>query len=271
MLTFARLPNTCTSNRLKKAMKSRSAQVAVFVFLACLQAGADAAESKSSPDQQRIRVLVNLLASKNTVSGRSIDQFPKHYDRNAQVVVYLAAQQLLAEGATAFDTLIEHLDDKRYSYTYAAADAEYNKTVGDVCCEIMLRCIKCYCNELYYITNEQFNLEPRFPGDSGVAKWWHRNRRRPLWEIQVAAIDRAIELMEKVRRDKTRVPWRLAEQLTPEVFESRRKENLRILKEMRASIVANEEAYRPQSLEKWRDDPYDAMLGLPWPTNPNRF
>jgi hypothetical protein len=252
-------------------MKSRFARVAVFLLLTCLQAGADTAKPKPSPDQQRIGVLVNLLASKNAVSGRSIHQFPKDYDRNAQVVVYLAAQQLLAEGATAFDALIEHRDDNRYSYTYAAADAEYNKTVGDVCFEIMLQCIKCYSNEIYYITNEQFDLEPRFPGESGVAKWWQRNRHRPLWEIQVAAIDRAIELMEKVRRDKTRVPWRLAEQLTPEVFESRRKENLRILKEMRASIVANKEAYRPKSLEKWRDDPYDAMLGLPWPTNPNRF
>ena len=76
--------------------------------------------------------------------------------------------------------------------------------------------------------------------------------------------------METVRRDKTRLPWRLAEQLTPEVFESRRKDNLRILKEMRASIIAQKEAYRPKSLEKWLDDQFEPMLGLPWPTNPHR-
>ena len=77
--------------------------------------------------------------------------------------------------------------------------------------------------------------------------------------------------METVRRDKTRRPWRLAEQLTPDVFESRRKDNLRILKGLRASIVAQKEAYRSKSLEKWLDGQFEPMLGLPWPTNPHRL
>ena len=241
-----------------------------FLLFACLQDAANAASPAQTPDEQRIRVLVELLASKNTVSGRNLESFPQGYDRNAQVVVYLAIQQLLAEGSTGFDTLIEHFNDKRYSYTYAAPDGEYNMTV-DVACElIMTRCIKCYHNEIHIITEDQFRLAPDFSKEK-IADWWKHNRHRPLWEIQIDAIDHAITLMETVRRDKTRVPWRLAEQLTPEVFESRRKDNLRILKELRASIVAQKEAYRPKSLEKWLDDQYDSMLGLPWPTNPHRF
>ena len=249
-------------------MKSRFAHVVIFLLFTCLQDCVNAASPAPTPDQQRIRVLVELLASKNTVSGNK--SFPPGYDRNAQVVVYLAIQQLLAEGATGFDTLIEHFNDNRYSYTYAAADGEYHCTVGDACSLIMMRCIKCYHHEIHIITEDQFHLAPDFSKEK-MADWWKHNRHRPLWEIQVDSIDRAIALMETVRRDKTRLPWRLAEFLTPEVFESRRKENLRILKEMRASIVAHKEAYRPKSLEKWLDDPFEPMLGLPWPTNPNRI
>jgi hypothetical protein len=251
-------------------VKSTIAYVAVFLLITCLQSVAKAADPAAKADEQRIRVLVELLASKNAVSGRDIDHFPQGYDRNAQVVVYLAIQQLLAEGATGFDTLIEHFNDKRYSYTWAAPDGEYNSTVGDACVSIMIRCIECYYMEIHLISEEQYHLGPDF-GDGKMADWWKRNRHRPLWEIQVAGIDRAIALMETVRRNRTRLPWRLAEQLTPEVFESRRKENLRILKEMRSSIVAHREAYRPKSLDKRLDEPYEPMLGLPWPTNPNRI
>lgn len=250
-------------------MEPRFAYVGAFLLFICLQDAADA--SPPTPDEQRIRVLVELLASKNTVSGRDLfGGFPQGYDRNAQVVVYLAIQQLLAEGSTAFDTLIEHFDDKRYSYTYAAPDGEYNSTAGEACGSIMVRCIKCYRDEVHFITEEQFRIEPDF-GNGKLADWWKRNRHHPLWEIQVVGIDRAIALMETVRRDKTRLPWRVAAELTPEVFESRRKENLKILKEMRASIVARKEAYRPKSLEKYLDDPFEPMLGLPWPTNPHRY
>ena len=248
-------------------MKPRLAYVVTCLLVTCLQDATNAASPAPTPDQQRIRVLVELLASKNTVSGEDPDHFPKDYDRNAQVVVYLAIQQLLSEGSTAFDTLIEHFDDLRYSYTDAAPSDSRKIKVGEVCVWIMMRCINCYSDEIYRITNEQHALDPDFSKED-LASWWKHNRHRPLWQIQVDGIDEAIALMEKVRRDKTRVPWRLAEQLTPEVFESRRKENLRILKGMRASIVALQEAYRPKSLTKRRDSRHDSMLGLPWFTNP---
>ena len=81
-------------------MKSRFAYVVNFLLFIGLQDAANAVSPAPTPDEQRIRVLVELLASKNTVSGRTLESFPQGYDRNAQVVVYLATQQLLAEGST---------------------------------------------------------------------------------------------------------------------------------------------------------------------------
>jgi hypothetical protein len=252
-------------------MKTRTATIVALMLLTAPQSTAFSDSPQADGDQQRIRVLVELLASKNKLAGRSLGGgFPRDYDRNAQAVVYLAIQQLLAEGSTAFDVLIEHRGDNRYCYTYAAPDSEYNSTVGEACVGIMMRCVWCYSGEIYYITTEQNDLAPDFAKED-IATWWKRNRHRPLWSIQVDAIDREIALMERVRREKTRVHWRLAEELTPEVFESRRKENLELLKGMRASILARKEAYRPKSLERSREDPYEPIIGLPWTTNPNRY
>jgi hypothetical protein len=239
--------------------------VVVLLFAVCQRAVANDDFMKGA-DQKRVRVLVELLASKNKVNSARFPVYPlpADYDENAQVVVYLAIQQLLAEGATGFDTLVEHLNDKRYSYTFAYPDDEKDMTVGNVCGSIIVRCVNCYQYEIHYIHNDQGRAYNRF--DKGLADWWKHNRDRTLWEIQVERIDREIEFMEKVRYDKTRIPWWSSH--SPEVFESRRKDNLRILREMRASIIAQKQAYRPRSLEKMLDERYDPMLGLPWPTNP---
>jgi hypothetical protein len=151
-------------------MKSRRLYAVMLLFLAfvCPPTHADAAGATPTPDQQRIRVLAELLASKNAVCGTQCDRFPKGYDRHAQVVVYLAIQQLLAEGPAGFDTLIEHFKDGRYCYTYAAPDDNYNATVGGTCALIMTLCIRCYANEIHVITDEQFTLPPDF-GKEGLA------------------------------------------------------------------------------------------------------
>lgn len=235
------------------------------MLLTCFHDSAKAVDPAKKADDHRIRVLVELLASKNKPPKRY--PFPATYDKNAQVIVYLAIQQLLAEGSAGFDTLIKHFDDARYSYTFALPDDECPETVGMVCYSIMRRCIKCYDNEIHYIASEQWELSPKLDSPS-LAEWWKRNRSRPLWEIQVEGIDRALAFMEKASFETTHRHWRLSEFVPPAVFESHRKDNLRILKEMRASIVAQKVAYRPKSLEKELDNPYDPMLGLPWTTNP---
>jgi hypothetical protein len=246
-------------------MRARVVPIIGVMLLACLHDSAKAADPSKKADEHRIRVLVELLASKNKPPKSY--PFPASYDKNAQVIVYLAIQQLLAEGSVGFDTLIGHFNDTRYSYTFALPDDECPETVGMVCQSIMWRCIECYGNEIHYIASEQWELSPEF-GKPNLADWWKRNRSRPLWEIQVEGIDREIAFMEKASFKTTHRHWRLREFVPPAVFESHRKDNLRILKEMRASIVAQKVAYRPKSFEGRLDEPYDPMLGLPWTTNP---
>ena len=219
----------------EQKMRARFVPIIGTMLLTFCHDSAKAVDPPEKADEHRIRVLVERLASKNKAPESY--PFPASYDENAQVVVYLAIQQLLAEGSAGFDTLIEHFNDHHYSYSYAAPDEVCPETVGTVCQSIMWRCIKCYDNEIHYIASEQWNLSPNL-GKPNMADWWKRNRSRSLWEIQVEGIDRAIAFMENARFDTTHRHWRLREFVPPAVFESHRKDNLRILKEMRASIVA---------------------------------
>src|SRR5437660_637199 len=100
----------------------------------------DAAQKHS---QARIRTLIGMLASTNKAPDAKEGRLsvPKDYDTGAQAVVYLAAQQLLSEGSPAFDLLIEHFDDDEYSYSYESPVGRFNRTVGDVCWQILTRVV----------------------------------------------------------------------------------------------------------------------------------
>jgi hypothetical protein len=140
-------------------MKTRLAFNVVSWCLFGLSVVANAGE-KPTPDQQRVQMLIKLLASTNTAPEEPIHSFPPNYSRDAQVVVYLAIQQLLAEGSIAFDVLIENSNDKHYCYTYAAPDSEYNRTVGEACVLIVVGNVRCYAREIHIITEEQRYLGP---------------------------------------------------------------------------------------------------------------
>lgn len=93
-------------------------RVLVSAVLLSFTAASGIGEEKSvniNSREQRIRTLVQLLASKNAALNKLNGiEFPATYDKQAQAVVYLAMMQLLQEGSAAFDVLIDNFDDERY-------------------------------------------------------------------------------------------------------------------------------------------------------------
>jgi len=221
-----------------------------------------ARENESAEQKQkRIRTLVEMLASRNPEPeqedrGRQI--VPDNYDRRHQAVVYLAIHQLLAEGSDAFDVLIEHFNDTRYSYSYKSPQGNFNRTVGRVCGDIMSRNIEPYDGTIKLLTGAQHSMyrDLHVP----IEDWWKQNRTRPLWEIQVDAIDHAIKFMEAADREKLPSFYSEAPKLSPEKFEKGRQENLKILREMRLSISAAKEPHIPKSIDEY----LGKMILLPW-------
>lgn len=215
-------------------------------------------------DSARVKSLIELLASKNKAEQRGgMVRIGSNYDRQAQAVVFLAIQGLLNEGEDAFDLLISHAADNRYSYTYESPAGEFNKSVGWVCTDILARSIECYEPRMHYITKDQFRPYVRkHVQGSNWAQWWEKNKDRPLWQIQIDAIDEQIAFMKSVDRDTANSTHHYAKKLDPEIFNQRRQENLKILQAMRSAIELLKEPYRPTNL----DQTYGYMKLLPWPT-----
>jgi hypothetical protein len=206
-----------------------------------------------------------LLTSKNPApTKKKITEWvpPKGYDTKAQAAVYLAIQGLLTDGSTAFDTLLAHFNDERYSFSVEGDQEVHNVSVGEVCRVIMVRTIQCADYEIEILTPDQLDIYIGRTAKGDLAKWWKANKHRPFWEIQVEALDDAIKFMESVDRLKCRKIHREAERLPPQKFEEVRKENLRKLKARRDAIASFEEPHRPKQLQDY--DWTSEMLMVPW-------
>ena len=63
--------------------------------------------------------------------------FATDYDWHEYNRVYSSIRQLLARAEEAWPELLQHLDDKHYSFTDNQCDCAYNNSVGDVCRRII--------------------------------------------------------------------------------------------------------------------------------------
>jgi hypothetical protein len=118
-------------------------------------------------------------------------------DRQRKNGVFKAADELLKLGTDAFPQLIEHFDDKRYSFDEdsMAADDVYQYDVGELCYRLVVKQVKVY--------RPWKQADPRgTPGYSGsiiqpdkddAKAWWEKNKKTALWELQADSVRRVIE------------------------------------------------------------------------------
>ena len=241
--------------------------LASFVLLAVSGLQAIADERSDREQTKRIEHLIELLASKNqppTILGdakRGEDQtirFPKDYDRNLQVPVYLAVKELLAEDERAIDLLLSHEGDERYSLS-VNSDTDYNVTVSAACNWIARQRLLAYEPELHVITRSQFGIYPPRSTES-FATWWNNNKERGLAALQIEAIDATIKFMSTVD-GATALPWHPeASRLPLAEFNSKRDANLKTLDAIRKYITATDKPYRTTTL----DTASQCIFGLPW-------
>jgi hypothetical protein len=217
-----------------------------------------------SDERERIDALIELLASKNAAPTKdgplSGIEPPLGYDKGHQGIVFRAIQQLLKEGDTAFDALIDHSADKRYSISYEAPSGPYHLTVGSICSRVISRSVYCYedLGKLQRISSDQRG----HPEMANAAEWWEKNRKKSLWQIQVEMIDRQIVYFQELDLATSRPPHRYVTKPPIATLEELRSQNISALKTMRARIVATKQAYRPRSI----DEPYGRLTWLPWET-----
>jgi hypothetical protein len=214
---------------------------------------------------QRIKLLIERLASPNVApeirdeGNEGWVKFSPSYDRDKQVDVYLAAQQLLGEGELALDLLLAHPKDDRYSFTWhSPSDRNYPVSIA---CELIAdRIIQSYEGEMNRISRSQFVFNPPLHSKITLAQWWQENKKRGLVTIQLEALDQQIKVMEKLDAATASAWHPEAEQHPRDEFNRLRDENLRTLKSIRIFVAMSGKPHRAKSL----DHEHGVFFGLPW-------
>src|SRR5262249_47013011 len=232
-------------------------------------------EKPDGETTKRIPHLIGMLASRNLapkivgdvskreIRGKPMGEiaqavFDKSYNCNLQVPVYLAMQQLLAEGEPALDLLLKHKDDKRYCLSVHSIEDDENVTVGFICSRIFWANIFPLTDELHFMTKDQYGVYPA--RSHPVEEWWKVKKKSGLAKVQIEAIDAMLDFMQKADAKKAS-PWHPEAEKVPRAeFEKRRKKNIRILKAVRETILSTGKPYRPRTCLAW----YEHVIGLPW-------
>jgi hypothetical protein len=241
-------------------------QISLVGLLAVAVAPLSADEKPDRETTERITHLIGMLTSRNPapkivdMGGYAEATLDKAYDKNLQVPVYLAMQQLLAEGDAALELLLRHEDDKGYCLSVTNCDYDENRTVGFICMRIFWANIRPFGDDLHFMTKGGRGEYPILKGKS-LKDWWAAKKKIGLARVQIEAIDAELDFVQKADARKATGPIPDAPPLSSAEFEEARKQNIRFLKAMRETILSTGQPYRPRTCISTL---YEQIIGLPW-------
>lgn len=158
--------------------------VAWILLLAPVPAPADEPATGPAEKGKKIEQLIDQLAGSKS-------------DKQRESGVFKAADELLKLGTDAFPQLIEHFDDKRYSFDEdsLATDDVYQHDVGELCYRLVKAQVKKYRPWKYPDPRSTPGYAGSIvPPDKDDAKaWWEKNKKKALWELQADSVRRVIE------------------------------------------------------------------------------
>jgi hypothetical protein len=169
----------------------------IGAVLLSLQHGVQAAD-QPRPDQavEKYRDLIQRLVSPNQeplTQNRSAGavKFPEGYDVEAQKRIDVARQSLRDDFERALPFLIDALKDDRYSMTidWGEGDACYNYSVGGICGNVIASQLEVYRNRMGFSGPRHWH-QYSYPT---TKEWFETRKNRNLAELQVEAIDWAME------------------------------------------------------------------------------
>lgn len=201
-----------------------------ILFLSRILPQTDAADPKQA-DREVVEQLIAQLVSPNrdpNPDGNDINGFPFDYDKDAQANVISAHQKLRDLDKEAFPILIENLADHRYSMTIATSIPR-SFSVGDACYLLIeqqvdvagMRYISrkdamgtSHTHEGFFdqfwrddfdrhlkrqkrrgvkLNNSLHKNDYLQFRQKGLQKWWNEHKDRSLKEMQIEALNWAIE------------------------------------------------------------------------------
>ncbi|HWE40707.1 MAG TPA: hypothetical protein VG406_29465 [Isosphaeraceae bacterium] len=183
------------------------------------------------PPSRNYKQLVAQLVSPNRKATTDVDfvRFPAGYDVKAQDRIDSVRKVLQDNFEAALPSLINALDDDRYCMTidWADGDAYYNKSVSDICRDILASQLEVYRDKIRFGGPTHWH---RYDYGPISKEWWQKRKNRSLAELQVEAIDWAIKRREAAREKE------------------RRKEELAALRKLRDGIARSEKPAKPRGM-----------------------
>lgn len=157
----------------------------------------DEPPSKEEPPR-KCAELISQLASpnnapirRNGTKGRTKLTFPEGYDVKAQLNIKAVRQTLCDNIPESLPCLVAALGDQRYCMTinWADGDGYYNYSVGQVCLDVIRSRLEVYRDAIHFHGPGHWHHY-----DYPVSKeWWETRKGKSLAELQIEAIDWAIE------------------------------------------------------------------------------
>jgi hypothetical protein len=162
-------------------------------------------EKKSPPSEERIKTLLDRLASPNPAPTTGEEDpkvapnavWPRDYSDDKQKPVIDARFELRKLGTRAFPFLIERWDDKRYSLTVVNGLSGFyrNHTVGKVCRTIIYDQLQPY--GYWQATGRDPRtkaVRPRYPemvlsSQAAAQRWWNKHKDKTLQQMQLEVLD----------------------------------------------------------------------------------
>ncbi len=144
-----------------------------------------------APTESQIRQLINQLANKSAPRkfNRPFQRLSKDERKSLEPVV-TAFRELTEHFRASLPILIEHLDDKRFSYPREHPTSGFfeNQNVGDACQAIIQG--KILLTGLSFIDDRDICVWVELPLDK---EWYKDVSNMTLYEMQVDAIDRLLK------------------------------------------------------------------------------
>lgn len=173
-----------------------------FALPARLIAVGLADDTKSQPAKEtNFSKLIEELVSPNMPpvtqnrAGGNV-RFPAGYDVAAQRRIDEVRQTLQDRFEESLPFLIAALDDERYCLTISWADGDgfYNESVGAVCRNIIESQLEVYRDKIVFSGPRHWH---KYDYKQISREWWQARRERKLFELQIEAVEWAIQQFEK--------------------------------------------------------------------------
>jgi hypothetical protein len=162
----------------------------IFIAIA-MHAGVTAAQEPQRPSEAQIRGWIEQLANTSTPRRHSTpsDRLSKE-ERKSLEPVEEGFRELTRHFHESLPFLIEHLNDKRFSYPreHPTSGVFYNQNVGHACHAIIQG--KVLLTDLSFIDDRDIGVWVELPLNKD---WYEDVSRMTLYEMQVDAIDRLLE------------------------------------------------------------------------------